>query len=94
MPGGFVAASSSAKTLVDAHGNVIPPPKNNVFGYLIAFAAAMGGLLFGYEIGVISQVLGMLGFQLQFGMVARLQDVNHNIDIGIGCIDIGIDIDD
>lgn len=41
--------------------------KTSTYGYMLAFAAAMGGLLFGYEIGVVSQVLGMPGFQLQFG---------------------------
>ena len=38
------------------------------FVYVMAFAAAMGGLLFGYEIGVISQVLEMPGFKLQWEM--------------------------
>ncbi|TPX61303.1 hypothetical protein PhCBS80983_g01195 [Powellomyces hirtus] len=31
----------------------------NVYNFMVAFAAAMGGLLFGYEIGVIGQVLVM-----------------------------------
>ncbi|KAI8820678.1 sugar transporter [Fimicolochytrium jonesii] len=31
----------------------------NVYNFLMAFSAAMGGLLFGYEIGVIGQVLAM-----------------------------------
>ncbi|CEP01631.1 Hexose transporter 1 [Plasmodiophora brassicae] len=44
------------------------------YGYLLAFAAAMGGLLFGYEIGVVSQVLDMPGFRLYFGMADRLAD--------------------
>jgi hypothetical protein len=36
---------------------------------LVAFAAAMGGLLFGYEIGVVGQVLGMPSFKIFFNMV-------------------------
>jgi MFS transporter, SP family, sugar:H+ symporter len=39
------------------------------FGYLVAFAAAIGGLLFGYEIGVVSQTLSMTSFGLQFDLV-------------------------
>lgn len=39
----------------------------NAFIYLVSFTAAIGGLLFGYEIGVISQVLGMESFELYFG---------------------------
>jgi MFS transporter, SP family, sugar:H+ symporter len=40
----------------------------NTYNYLVSFAAAMGGLLFGYEIGVIGQVLGMDSFGLHYGM--------------------------
>jgi hypothetical protein len=41
----------------------------------------MGGLLFGYEIGVVSQVLEMDGFKLQFGVIEKLPDGTfHNID--------------
>ncbi|KAJ3020025.1 hypothetical protein HKX48_001440 [Thoreauomyces humboldtii] len=32
---------------------------SNVYNFMVAFAAAMGGMLFGYEIGVIGQVLAM-----------------------------------
>ncbi|RKO83577.1 general substrate transporter [Blyttiomyces helicus] len=38
----------------------------NLYNYLVAFSAAMGGLLFGYEIGVIGQVLTMDSFGLLF----------------------------
>lgn len=62
MAGGFTSGSAV----------VIPLAKNSVYGYLIAFAAAMGGLLFGYEIGVVSQVLLMDGFKEQFGASYRL----------------------
>ncbi|KAJ3314085.1 Plasma membrane low glucose sensor [Boothiomyces sp. JEL0838] len=37
------------------------------YGIIVAFAAAIGGLLFGYEIGVIGQVLGMQSFKSYFG---------------------------
>jgi sugar porter (SP) family MFS transporter len=45
--------------------------KSSFYGYLIAFSAAMGGLLFGYEIGVVSQTLEMNGFKRFFGMVEQ-----------------------
>ncbi|KAJ3336071.1 hypothetical protein HDU91_001924, partial [Kappamyces sp. JEL0680] len=46
-------------------------------GYsLVAFSAAIGGLLFGYEIGVVGQVLGMPSFQLYFGMVVDSPDAS------------------
>ncbi|KAI8840061.1 general substrate transporter [Chytriomyces cf. hyalinus JEL632] len=38
------------------------------YNWLVSFAAGIGGLLFGYEIGVIGQVLGMEIFQNDFGM--------------------------
>ncbi|TPX53442.1 hypothetical protein PhCBS80983_g06287 [Powellomyces hirtus] len=42
----------------------------NVYNFLVAFGAAMGGLLFGYEIGVMSQVLVMYStFGMYFGIV-------------------------
>ncbi|KAJ3397953.1 hypothetical protein HDU92_000054 [Lobulomyces angularis] len=40
----------------------------NFFNYIIAFASAIGGLLFGYEIGLIDQVLGMQNFAITFGI--------------------------
>ncbi|KAJ3187620.1 High-affinity glucose transporter rgt2 [Irineochytrium annulatum] len=42
-----------------------------VYNWVVAFAAGMGGLLFGYEIGVIGQVLGMDKFAQDFGMQTR-----------------------
>lgn len=41
-----------------------------MFIFLVTFAAAIGGLLFGYEIGVISQVLGMPSFRSVFKLDA------------------------
>ncbi|KAJ3279524.1 hypothetical protein HK104_001392 [Borealophlyctis nickersoniae] len=41
------------------------------YNILVAFGAAMGGFLFGYEIGVISQVLSMESFGLRFGLLTR-----------------------
>jgi len=42
---------------------------SQTYGYLVAFAAAIGGLLFGYEIGVVSQVLAMPSFGLFFELL-------------------------
>lgn len=57
-------------------------PSLSTYGLMIAFAAAMGGLLFGYEIGVVSQVLEMDGFKLQFGVVKRLPNGDlEDIDV-------------
>jgi MFS family permease len=53
---------------------VIPMGKISIYGYLIAFAAAMGGLLFGYEIGVVSQVLEMNSFKYHFGASGLLEN--------------------
>ncbi|XP_055345580.1 uncharacterized protein LOC129593346 [Paramacrobiotus metropolitanus] len=39
-----------------------------VYGWLVALAAAMGGFLFGYEMGVIGQVMGMNSFGVEFGL--------------------------
>ncbi|OQV25459.1 Hexose transporter 2 [Hypsibius exemplaris] len=48
------------------------------YNYLVAVASAMGGFLFGYEIGIIDQVLHMEGFGLIFGLKEKLQ--NTTID--------------
>lgn len=42
---------------------------SQTYGFLVAFAAAIGGLLFGYEIGVISQVLSMLSFGFKWNLL-------------------------
>ena len=39
-----------------------------LFSVLTAFGAAIGGFLFGYEIGVVSQVLSMDAFGIRFGL--------------------------
>ncbi|KAI8847929.1 hypothetical protein BC829DRAFT_490341 [Chytridium lagenaria] len=45
---------------------------NNTYTWVVAFAAGMGGLLFGYEIGVIGQVLGFKNFQNDFGTTGTI----------------------
>ncbi|KAJ3104177.1 hypothetical protein HDU96_009009, partial [Phlyctochytrium bullatum] len=45
---------------------------NNAYTWVVAFAAGMGGLLFGYEIGVIGQVLGFKSFQRDFGTEGKI----------------------
>ncbi|KAJ3128482.1 hypothetical protein HK098_004377 [Nowakowskiella sp. JEL0407] len=45
----------------------VKKPRIVAYQWLIAFAAGMGGLCFGYEIGVIGQVLPMADFGYTFG---------------------------
>ncbi|KAI8809972.1 general substrate transporter [Cladochytrium replicatum] len=45
----------------------MPENKTTVYMWLVAFAAGVGGLCFGYEIGVIGQVLPMNDFGAFFG---------------------------
>ncbi|KAJ3093363.1 hypothetical protein HDU96_002351, partial [Phlyctochytrium bullatum] len=45
---------------------------HNTYTWVVAFAAGMGGLLFGYEIGVIGQVLGFKNFQKDFGTTGMI----------------------
>ena len=49
------------------------------YSIMVAFAAAMGGLLFGYEIGVIGQVLGMTSFQLFMGGEIKTLDSQNRV---------------
>ncbi|KAJ3073158.1 Plasma membrane low glucose sensor [Podochytrium sp. JEL0797] len=42
---------------------------SSTYNWLVGFAAGIGGLLFGYEIGVIGQVLGMVSFQMRFALI-------------------------
>ncbi|KAJ3073164.1 hypothetical protein HDU98_002136 [Podochytrium sp. JEL0797] len=42
---------------------------SSAYNWLVGFAAGIGGLLFGYEIGVIGQVLGMVSFQIQYNLI-------------------------
>jgi sugar porter (SP) family MFS transporter len=51
---------------------------SSVYSYFVAFASAMGGLLFGYEIGVIGQVLSMFSFNKYFGAVLDTLDADGN----------------
>lgn len=41
-------------------------------GYLLCVFAAFGGILFGYDIGYISGVLGMNYFKQEFGSTYRI----------------------
>ncbi|KAI8801796.1 general substrate transporter, partial [Cladochytrium replicatum] len=40
---------------------------SNIYSWLVSFAAGLGGFCFGYEIGVIGQVLPMQSFGIRFG---------------------------
>jgi sugar porter (SP) family MFS transporter len=46
--------------------------ENNLYSLMVTFSAGVGGLLFGYEVGAISQVLRMPSFQKYFGMIDSL----------------------
>ncbi|KAJ3102651.1 High-affinity glucose transporter rgt2 [Phlyctochytrium planicorne] len=47
---------------------------HNTYTWVVAFAAGMGGLLFGYEIGVIGQVLGFSNFQSDFNTKGKISN--------------------
>ncbi|KAJ3093975.1 High-affinity glucose transporter rgt2 [Phlyctochytrium planicorne] len=44
----------------------------STYTWIVAFAAGMGGLLFGYEIGVIGQVLGFPNFKHDYGTTDKI----------------------
>ncbi|KAJ3340414.1 hypothetical protein HDU93_007021 [Gonapodya sp. JEL0774] len=48
------------------------------YALFIALTAAIGGLLFGYEVGIINQVLLMDSFRLYFGLSSRQGDTLVN----------------
>ncbi|XP_055345584.1 uncharacterized protein LOC129593350 [Paramacrobiotus metropolitanus] len=53
-----------------------------VYAYLVALAAAMGGFLIGYEMGMIGQLIGMPSFNVQFG-IQRDQKLNLTLPDGV-----------
>jgi sugar porter (SP) family MFS transporter len=55
--------------LQNSETEILGQKESNLYAYMVSFSAAMGGLLFGYEVGVISQVLSMTSFQLYFGIL-------------------------
>ena len=64
--------------------------KATVYSYLVAFAAAIGGLLFGYEIGVIGQVMALDSFGLKMGYrflnaTSGLVEICDDNNYGFGC---------
>ncbi|XP_055356052.1 uncharacterized protein LOC129601301 [Paramacrobiotus metropolitanus] len=52
-----------------------------IYGWLVALAAAMGGFLFGYEMGDIGQVMGMNSFGVEFG-IREDEMLNVTLDDG------------
>ncbi|KAJ3095106.1 Plasma membrane low glucose sensor [Phlyctochytrium planicorne] len=54
--------------------------ESNAYTWLVAFSAAMGGLLFGYEIGVNGQVLGFAPFQNDFNLQAKISNGTEILD--------------
>ncbi|KAJ3040798.1 hypothetical protein HDV00_010413 [Rhizophlyctis rosea] len=50
-----------------------------LYAVLTAFGAAIGGFLFGYEIGVVSQVLSMEAFGLRFGLKVNERGSNGEL---------------
>ena len=63
---------------------------SNAYFLMVAFAAAMGGLLFGYEIGVIGQVLDLDTFGVKMGYrflnaTSGLVETCSKDNYGVGC---------
>ncbi|KAJ3118809.1 hypothetical protein HK098_005831 [Nowakowskiella sp. JEL0407] len=60
---------------------------SGVFGWVVAFAAATGGFLFGYEVGIVDTVLVMPTFQKTFGTgdfsyeTNRIEDTSIAVDV-------------
>ncbi|PRP83100.1 hypothetical protein PROFUN_09779 [Planoprotostelium fungivorum] len=52
----------------------------NLYGWLVSLTAGLGGFLFGYEVGIINQILTMLPFQLFFNMVEMDPTSGHYIN--------------
>jgi hypothetical protein len=63
---------------------------SQVYKYLVSFTAAIGGLLFGYEIGVVSQVLDMKSFKDSFHAIgdSQVADLDGNVTFTFlaGCV--------
>jgi len=57
-----------------------------LYAWLISFTAAVGGFLFGYEIGIINQVFSMDAFNERFGLAVR--DAAGNLVESAGNADI------
>ncbi|KAJ3055036.1 hypothetical protein HK097_011672 [Rhizophlyctis rosea] len=58
-----------------------------LFAVLTAFGAAVGGFLFGYEIGVVSQVLSMDAFGLRFGLKINERGADGELLAATGAAD-------
>lgn len=63
MAGGITQSTKSKSSLPD---NIILP--NSYFNIIVSFAAALGGFLFGYEIGIVDAILRMDQFGLTYGI--------------------------
>ncbi|TPX38101.1 hypothetical protein SmJEL517_g00336 [Synchytrium microbalum] len=61
---------------------------SSLFSVLIAIGGGMGGFLFGYEIGIIDQILVMDSFKAYFNTPSDLSVINGNITalFLVGCV--------